>query len=196
MEEKELTNLQEDNKSKSFDLFDELLKGSTSLKTCIEGILFIAESPVSSKEIAKVLNTSEEAVIDIINQLEKEYIESERGFILRKIGKGYRLYSNPSINEILKEFVNTNIRTHLTQAALETLAIIAYKQPITRTQIAEIRGVKNDSVVISLVNKGLIKEAGRLKEPGNPIIYKTTDKFLEILGIASISELPPLKLEN
>ncbi|MCL5772699.1 MAG: SMC-Scp complex subunit ScpB [Actinobacteria bacterium] len=195
MPEEKIKDLQE-NKKSSFDLFDELLKGRLPLKTCIEGILFIAESPVSSKEIAKVLNVDEELVIEIINQLEKEYLETERGFILRRIGGGYRLYSNPSISEILKEFVNTNIKIHLTQAALETLAIIAYKQPVTRSQIAEIRGVKNDSIVTSLVSKGLIKEAGRLKEPGNPIIYRTTEKFLEILGISSINDLPPLKLND
>lgn len=195
MPEEKTKNLQE-NKNPSFDLFDELLKGRLPLKTCIEGILFIAESPVSSKEIAKVLNVDEELVIEIINQLEKEYLETERGFILRRIGEGYRLYSNPSISEILKEFVNTNIKIHLTQAALETISIIAYKQPVTRSQIAEIRGVKNDSIVTSLVGKGLIKESGRLKEPGNPIIYKTTEKLLEILGISSIKDLPPLKLNN
>lgn len=195
MSEEKIKDLQE-NKNSSFDLFDELLKGRLPLKTCVEGILFIAESPVSSKEIAKVLNIDEELVIEIINQLEKEYLETERGFILRRIGGGYRLYSNPSISEILKEFVNTNIKIHLTQAALETLAIIAYKQPVTRSQIAEIRGVKNDSIVTSLVSKGLIKEAGRLKEPGNPIIYRTTEKFLEILGISSINDLPPLKLND
>jgi segregation and condensation protein B len=195
MPEEKIKDLQE-NKNSSFDLFDELLKGKLPLKTCVEGILFIAESPVSSKEIAKVLNIDEELIIEIINQLEKEYLETERGFILRRIGGGYRLYSNPSISEILKEFVNTNIKVHLTQAALETLAIIAYKQPVTRSQIAEIRGVKNDSIVTSLVSKGLIKEAGRLKEPGNPIIYRTTEKFLEILGISSIDDLPLLKLSD
>jgi len=195
MPEEKIKNLHE-NKNSSFDLFDELLKGRLPLKTCVEGILFIAEFPVSSKEIAKVLNIDEKLVVEIINQLEKEYLETERGFILRRIGGGYRLYSNPSISEILKEFVNTNIKVHLTQAALETIAIIAYKQPVTRSQIAEIRGVKNDSIVTSLVSKGLIKEAGRLKEPGNPIIYRTTEKFLEILGISSIDNLPPLKLND
>ncbi|MDD5659024.1 MAG: SMC-Scp complex subunit ScpB [Actinomycetota bacterium] len=181
------------NSDNSFDVYCDLLKGKLSIKTCVEGILFVAESPVNPKEIAGILNADPQLVIETIKELEKEYFETERGFIIRKIGEGYRLYSNPALGEILKEFVNTNIKIHITQASLETLAIIAYKQPVTRTQIAEIRGVKTDSVVISLVNKGLVKESGRLKEPGNPIIYRTTNKFLEILGIGSLADLPPLK---
>lgn len=177
----------------AFDLYDDLLKGKPPLKTCVEGILFIAEAPVSPKAIAKVLNADGEVIIEIIEQLKKEYLKSEKGFIVRKIGEGYRLYSNPALSEILKEFVNTNIKVHVTQAALETLAIIAYKQPVTRSQIAEIRGVKTDSVVVNLESKGLVKESGRLKEPGNPIIYRTTGKFLEILGIGSLEDMPPLK---
>ena len=183
-------------KDSAFDLYDDLLNGMPPLKTCIEGILFIAESPVNPKSIAKILNSDTEIIIELIKQLQAEYLDSGRGFIVRKIGEGYRLYSNPALSEILKEFVNTNIKMHVTQAALETLAIIAYKQPATRSQVAEIRGVKTDSVIISLESKGLVKEAGRLKEPGNPIIYRTTGKFLEILGIGSLSELPPLKVNE
>jgi len=189
-------NLPQQNMDSAFDLYDELLNEKPLLKTCVEAILFISESPVSVHEIAKVLDCHEDIILQTIKQLEKEYIDENRGFIIRKIGEGYRMFSNPGLYEILKEFVNTNIRTHITQAALETLAIIAYKQPVTRSQIAEIRGVKTDSVVISLAGKGLIKEAGRLKEPGNPIVYKTTPKFLEILGIGSLGELPPLKSGN
>jgi len=180
----------------AFDIYDDLLKGSPPLKTCIEGILFIAEAPVNPKAIAHVLNSDIETIIGTIEQLQAEYIKSNTGFIIRKIGEGYRMFSNPSLNEILKEFVNSNIRIHITQAALETLAIIAYKQPVTRSQVAEIRGVKTDSVIISLENKGLVREAGRLKEPGNPIIYRTTGKFLEILGMGSLDDLPALRLNE
>jgi segregation and condensation protein B len=193
-EEKDIKILKET--GSAFDLYDELLKGSPPLKTCVEGILFIAEAPVNPKSIAKVLNSETKIIVDIIEQLKTYYLESGSGFIVRKIGDGYRLFSNPSISEILKEFVNTNIKIHITQAALETLAIIAYKQPVTRSQVAEIRGVKTDSVIISLESKGLVKEAGRLKEQGNPIIYRTTGKFLEILGIGNLNELPPLKLNE
>ena len=180
----------------AFDLYDDLLKGRPPLKTCVEGILFIAEAPVNPKSIAKALNSDTGTIIEVIEQLKAQYLESDRGFIVRKIGEGYRLYSNPSLSEILKDFVNTNIKIHITQAALETIAIIAYKQPVTRSQVAEIRGVRTDSVIISLESKGIVKEAGRLKEPGNPIIYRTTNKFLEILGIGSLNELPPLKINE
>jgi segregation and condensation protein B len=193
-EEKDVNILKET--GSAFDLYDDLLKGRPALKTCVEGILFIAEAPVNPKSIAKVLNSDTGTITEIIEQLKAEYLESGRGFIVRKIGEGYRLFSNPSLGEILREFVNTNIRIHVTQAALETLAIIAYKQPVTRSQVAEIRGVKTDSVIISLESKGLVKETGRLKEPGNPIIYKTTGKFLEILGMGSLNDLPPLKINE
>jgi segregation and condensation protein B len=109
------------------------------------------------------------------------------------VARGFRFYSNPVIRDILKKFVKSNIRTHLSQAAIETLAITVYKQPVTRTQIAEIRGVRTESVILTLVGKGLIKEVGKLKEPGNPIIYRTTDKFLELLGIDRLKSLPPLE---
>lgn len=172
---------------------DKSEKNINLLKASIEGILFISENPVKKRELCKALNISEKKVLKILELLKKEYLEQNRGFVLREVGKGYRLYSNPALSDILKNFVKSNIRVHLTQASLETLAIIAYKQPITRTQIAEIRGVRTDSVIITLQEKGLIKEAGKLKEPGNPILYKTTDKFLELLGISSLKYLPPLK---
>jgi len=125
--------------------------------------------------------------------LEKEYADNNRGFILKRVAGGFRLYSNPALNDVLIRFAKSNIRTHLSQAALETLAIISYRQPVTRTQVAEIRGVRTDSVILTLVDKGLIKEAGKLKEPGSPLLYKTTDRFLELLGIDSIKDLPPLE---
>ncbi|MCG9479632.1 MAG: SMC-Scp complex subunit ScpB [Actinomycetia bacterium] len=162
------------------------------LKACIEGILFISEQPVKSREIADALGIEPGEAKEIIENLKQEYIDSGRGFILRKVAGGYRFYSNPAISDYIKDFVKSNIRSHLSQAALETLAITAYKQPVTRTQIAEIRGVRTDSVVVTLVEKGLLKEAGKLKEPGNPIIYRTTEKFLELMGIDSLSQLPPL----
>ena len=166
------------------------------LKSCIEGILFISEGIVKASEISSALGVKEKKVYEIADFLEKEYIDSSRGFILKRVAGGFRLYSNPTLSEVIIKFVKSNIRTHLSQAALETLAIISYKQPVTRTQVAEIRGVRTDSVILTLVDKGLIKEAGKLKEPGNPLLYKTTDRFLELLGLESIKDLPPLDYEN
>src|SRR3972149_5758756 len=167
--------------------------GKEWLKTCIEGILFVSEGIVKVREISSALGITEKKVYEIIELLEKEYIDDNRGFIVRRVAGGFRLYSNPSLSEVLIKFIKSNIRTYLSQAALATLAIIYYRQPVTRTQIAELRGVRTDSVILTLVDKGLIKEAGRLKEPGNPILYKVTERFLELIGIESLKELPPLE---
>jgi segregation and condensation protein B len=183
-------------KFSAFELYDSLINEKPSIKTCIEGILFISDTPVKVSDISLILKEDKKVIIKTIEELSNEYLETNRGFIIRKSGNGYRMYSNPALNDILKHFVSTTQKVRITQAALETLAIIAYKQPITRSQISEIRGVKTDSIVINLVSKGLIKEAGRLKIPGNPIIYKTTTKFLEILGINSLDDLPKLNLEE
>jgi len=179
--------------SEKINIFNGIYKTDEYLKSCIEGILFISETTVSIGEISSVLEITESKTQKILNELEKEYLDKNRGFILRKVAGGYRFYSNPAISDILKVFVKSNIRTYISQAALETIAIICYLQPVTRTQIAEIRGVRTDSVILTLVDKGLIKEAGRLKEPGNPILYKTSEKLLEIMGINNIKDLPPLQ---
>jgi len=179
--------------SERINIINGIYKTDDYLKSCIEGILFISEETVGIGEISSTLEITERKTEKILNELEREYLDKNRGFILRKVAGGYRLYSNPAISDILKVFVKSNIRTYISQAALETIAIICYRQPVTRTQIAEIRGVRTDSVILTLVDKGLIKEAGRLKEPGNPILYKTSEKLLEIMGINSIKDLPGLQ---
>jgi segregation and condensation protein B len=189
--EKSDFNKNSDNSEIELELFRE---DDDWIRACIEAILFISDRAVRPEEIADAIDLKTNQVKKIIENLRDEYIEKQRGYIIKKVGKGYRFFSNPSVFNILKRFVKSNISSFISQAALETLAIIAYKQPVTRTQIAEIRGVRADSVVITLVDKGLVKEAGKLKEPGNPIIYKTTDGFLEVLGIGSLKELPPLEL--
>ncbi len=177
-------------------LYDELMDGNPDIRTSIEGILFICQTPVTIHEISRVLGRDKKEIFEIVSMLKEEYEKENRGFIIRKIGNGYRMYSNPSLKEVLKNFVSTSQKTHITQAALETLAIIAYRQPVTRQQIAEIRGVKTDSIVINLVNKGLVREAGRLKAAGSPILYRTTARFLELLGLKSIEELPVLVIKE
>ena len=188
-----MTDKKEKTNSKKNDMLNLELFGEEWVKTYIEGILFISESPVKTGTISESLDVPEGKIKQVLRMLEQEYIDQNRGFVLKKISGGYRIYSNPALNEVLQYFVKTNIRTHLSQAALETLAIIAYRQPITRTQIAEIRGVRTDSVVLTLLDKGLLKEAGKLKEPGNPILYRTSDRFLELLGLNNLKDLPPLK---
>lgn len=188
-----MINKEEKINSKNNDRLNLELFGEEWVKTYIEGILFISETPVRTSTISESLDIPEGKIKQVLRMLEQEYIDQNRGFVLKKISGGYRLYSNPALNEVLQRFVKTNIRTHLSQAALETLAIIAYRQPVTRTQIAEIRGVRTDSVVLTLLDKGLLKEAGKLKEPGNPILYRTSDRFLELLGLNNLNDLPLLK---
>lgn len=163
------------------------------IEACVEAVLFISETPVKIKNISAALDIPEKKVEEVIIKLEKEYKDKNRGFVIRSVAGGYRFYSNPALNDVLKGFVKSNISTFISQAALETLAIVCYRQPVTRTQVAEIRGVRTDSVFQTLVDRGLIKEAGRLKEPGNPKVYRTTERFLEILGIDNLGALPPLK---
>ena len=188
--DKDIENIENPQEDAAFDL--SFFKEDEWLKTCIEGILFISEGQVKVRDINKVLKVPEKRIREMLDILEKEYTSENRGFILKKIGGGFRLYSNPALRDILKEFIKTNIRTHMSQAALETLAIIAYRQPVTRTQIAEIRGVRTDSVVLTLLDKELVTETGKLKEPGNPNIYRTTDRFLELLGLDNLRGLPRL----
>ena len=188
-----MTDKKDKSNNKINDRLNLELFGEEWVKTYIEGILFISEAPVKASTISETLDVPTGKINQVLRMLEQEYIDQNRGFVLKKISGGYRLYSNPALNEVLQRFVKTNIRTHLSQAALETLAIIAYRQPITRTQIAEIRGVRTDSVVLTLLDKGLLKEAGKLKEPGNPILYRTSDRFLELLGLNNLKDLPPLK---
>ncbi len=172
--------------------YKKTIKDEALLRKYIEGILFISETPIRVSELSQFLNVSERKIEEVLKEVEIEFLKQDRGFILRKVGGGYRFYSNPEINEVLKDFIKSNFKTYLSQAALETLAIMCYMQPATRTQIAEIRGVRTDSVFNTLIAKGLIREAGRLKEPGNPKTYKTTDRFLEIIGLNSIQQMPPL----
>ena len=190
MENNNNNNVEETPNDNSFDM--SFFNDDGWLKTCIEGILFISDRQVKVREIRAVLKVPEKKIQEMLEILDKEYTGENRGFILKKISGGFRLYSNPALRDILKEFIKTNIRTHLSQAALETLAIIAYRQPVTRTQIAEIRGVRTDSVVLTLLDKELVAEAGKLKEQGNPSIYKTTDRFLELLGLDNLGDLTRL----
>jgi len=136
--------MNEENKYNLSGGIDNNLKliGPGWIKTCIEGILFISEDPVKLKTISETLGIKELKAKEIIDEIDREYIEQNRGFIIKKISGGYRMYSNPALQDLLKKFIKTNIRPRLSQAAIETLAIAAYRQPITRTEIAEIRGVK------------------------------------------------------
>ncbi len=165
--------------------------GAPSLKSAIEAILLVVDTPVTSLTIAQVTNTPEVEVIKSLKKLQKEFDEREGGITLREVAGGWRFYTNEHSAEVVERFLKDGLTARLTQASLETLAVIAYKQPVSRGRIAAIRGVNVDGVVRTLLNRGLIEESGA-ETDSQAVLYKTTPYFLERLGIASLEELPPV----
>lgn len=158
----------------------------------LEAILFVAEQPVPVEELAEVLEIPVDGVEAELKALAAEMADRQSGVVLRKVAGGWRCYSNPEAFPYLERFASTASATRLSGAALEVLAVVAYRQPVSRNQIAEIRGVDSDSSIRTLERRGLIEEIGRLPLPGSPTIYGTTDLFLEKLGLQSLGDLPPL----
>lgn len=165
------------------------LKQEKSLPAILEALLFIAVSPVSISQLASSLGESEKKVTDALDELDSYYFES-RGLKLQCHGKKVQLTSSPEFSKIIEDFLGVEVTTTLSQASLEALAIIAYKQPITRPEIDDIRGVNSDGVVRNLLSKGLIEENGRVEGVGRPILYGTTSDFLNYFGLSSIDDLP------
>lgn len=157
-----------------------------------EAILFVAEEPVPAPELALVLELPVADVETLMDELGRSYEQQGRGFVLRRVAGGYRLASHPDAAPFLERFVSEHRAPRMTQAALETLAVVAYRQPVSRGQIAEIRGVSPDSVLRTLVSRGLIAEVSRDPGPGNAILYGTTGTFMERMGLMSLADLPPL----
>lgn len=161
-------------------------------KAALEAILFVTESPVPIEELAEVLELPKQQIQVELEELASDLMTRESGLVLRQAGGGYRLYSNPNAYPYLERFASSATARRISGAALEVLAVIAYRQPVSRGQIGEIRGVDSDSAIRTLERMGLVEEAGRLPGPGNPAIYRTTPLFLEKLGVNRLEELPPL----
>ena len=174
---------------------DEVQKPVTDVERALEAIFMVADEPQSVVSLATVIGVPVPAVRQSIERLVADYDgadgSTKRGFELREVGGGWRLYVRPEHDDIVREFVLTQNPTKLSQAALETLSVIAYKQPISRGAIASIRAVNVDSVVRTLLGRGLITEAYTDSETG-AIHYETTDLLLTQLGINSIEELPKI----
>lgn len=164
-----------------------------SIKSIIEGLLFVAGDAVSIKELYSVLGIDELTIRKIMNQMIDSYSENAGGLQIIEVNNSYQFCTRPEHYEYIERLVKPQTRQGLSQAALETLSIIAYKQPITKAQIEAVRGVKSDSSINRLIEKELIFEAGRQDGPGRPMIFCTTDNFLKLFGLKSISELPKLK---
>jgi segregation and condensation protein B len=161
-------------------------------RAALEAILFVTESPVPIEELAEVLELSRQQVQVELDDLAADLSSRDSGLALRQAGGGWRLYSNPDAYPYLERFASSATARRISGAALEVLAVVAYRQPVSRSQIAEIRGVDSDSAIRTLERMGLVEEAGRLPGPGNPAIYRTTALFLEKLGVNRLEELPPL----
>lgn len=160
-----------------------------SYKAIVEGLLFIAEAPMSVQELAKIIDISEGDVRDILAMLIEEYTDKDRGIVLREVGGGYQFATAPVVEPYIDK-IFAEKKTKLSHAAYETLAIIAYKQPVTRSQIEYIRGVKSDGPIGQLEARGLIEEKGRLDQPGRPVVFGTTAAFLVAFGLRQIEDLP------
>ena len=165
-------------------------------KSIIEGLLFVVgDEGLTIQEISEIIEQEEKITKENIEQLMKEYESTERGIRIEIFGEKYKLVTKKEYKEYLKKLVPDEEEL-LTQANLETLAIIAYNQPITRVQIEEIRGVGSVHIIRKLLMTDLIKEKGRSELPGRPILYGTTDYFLDYFGIKSLDQLPEIKIEE
>lgn len=158
----------------------------------IEAILFVAGEPVAVKDIAAALELTEVETMQAVESLQRDYDMNRRGITLRRYGDHLRLETRPEYAPYVERMLQPVQRQSLSQSAMETLAVIAYRQPATRGEVEQVRGVKCDYSVQSLLSKGLIREVGRKEALGRPILYATTDKFLEHFGLSDIRELPPL----
>jgi segregation and condensation protein B len=158
----------------------------------VEAILLLADEPVPADLISQVLERPTEAVQGILSDLAAEYGAQDRGFILRESEPGWRLYTSPDCAPWLERFVQGSRSARLSPAALEVLAVVAYRGPMSRAQIAEIRGVDSDRVVKTLEGRGLIAETGHGEGPGTPALFTVTPEFMERMGLRSLDELPPL----
>ena len=164
-----------------------------SLKGALEALLLVSSDPVSASQLSAVLHVAPGEVASLLAELKVEYEEANRGFQLREVAGGWRLFTHPAFHEEVEAFVLSWDTQKLSQAALETLAVIAYHQPVTREMVKGIRGVNSDGVISSLVDKGLIREMGRDPQRGQAIIYGTTNAFLEKFGLCSTRDLPDLE---
>lgn len=158
----------------------------------VEAVLFAAGEPVRASQIAAAFGCSSDEVLAAVDELRESYAERGAGLALRAVGEGYRIYTREDLADAVGHFANRSRVGRLSRAALETLAIVAYRQPITRGEIARIRGVNVDSVLGTLGERGLIDEVGYDPGPGRPPLYGTTPFFLEKIGLASAADLPPL----
>jgi segregation and condensation protein B len=161
------------------------------LRAGLEAILLVVDEPVAEVTLAQVLERPTHEISKALRDLSVEYTESGRGFDLREVAGGWRFYTRAEYATLVERFVRDGQQTRLTQAALETLAVVAYRQPVSRARVAAIRGVNSDGVMRTLVTRGLVEEAGTEPE-SQAVLYRTSSYFLERMGLRDLEELPEL----
>jgi len=170
------------------------LNSNLSLTAHIEALLFVAPDPVTPGQLARALEVSTRQIEKGLEEIEQIY--QDRGICIQRHNGRVRFTTSPEAAPLIELFLGLEATTHLSRAALETLAIIAYQQPVTRPHVDSVRGVNSDSVIKNLLGKGVIQEVGRAAGPGRPILYSTTPEFLSHFGLISLEELPPLNIED
>jgi segregation and condensation protein B len=165
---------------------------ATEAQRAIEAVLMVAEEPIPSHLLAQLLEISPARVEELCQELAEAYQTEDRGFVLVRVAGGYRFQSHPDLAAYVERFALEGQSARLSAAALETLAIVAYKQPVSRAQVSAVRGVNVDGVIRTLCQRGYIDEVARDPGPGQAVLYGTTNHFLEKLGLDSIDDLPPL----
>jgi segregation and condensation protein B len=156
----------------------------------LEAILFVAEQPIPAEELAALLEVPLAEVEETLAAMQRE--RAEGGVVLRRVGGGWRMYTAPEAKPYLERFASSARASRLSAAALETLAVVAYRQPVSRGQVSELRGVDSERVLHTLESRGMITEVGRAPGPGQAVLYGTTATFLEKLGLDDLDDLPPL----
>jgi segregation and condensation protein B len=162
------------------------------VRRAVEAILFLADEPIGASTLAQILERGRREIEQILIEMQGGYEKRLSGIVLRNVGGGWRLMTHPEASPYVRQFVLSSRHTRLTRASLETLAVVAYKQPVTRHQVSSIRGVDSDGVLRALADRGLIQEVGRDEAPGRPVLFGTTVEFLERLGMPSLADLPSL----
>ena len=169
------------------------MRDSGTLEQQLEAMLTVALEPITAAELADVLGVETDTVTATLRGLQSEYVEEKRGFVFVELASGWTMQSSPDVADAVTRFANRDVSHRLSAAALETLAIIAYRQPISRVQISALRGVNVDGVSRLLEQRGYIEVVGKAEGPGQPVLYGTTEIFLDRMGLASLDMLPPIE---
>jgi segregation and condensation protein B len=162
------------------------------IRRALEAILFLADEPVAASNLAQLVEVGRRDVEETLRSMAEDYRVRDSGIVLTEVAGGWRLMTHPDAAPFVERFIVSSRHSRLTKASLETLAIVAYKQPVTRHQVSSIRGADSDGVLRSLVERGLIEEVDRSGGPGRAVLYGTTAEFLERLGLPSLADLPPV----